>query len=153
MKNEENKQIRGFTLVELMVAVTIVVVMMALTLPNIPGMLRQQRMSSAKNQIRAALSQAQAYAAREQKNAGIRFEKSAGGRQYMVLVEHEPGYDYDDGYNYVDGSASGNLVRHYSPRRYIPIPGSKQVALPTTWSCRSGTCSSCRMSCRLSMWL
>ena len=71
-------------------------------------------MSSAKNQIRAALSQAQAYAARAQKNAGIRFEKSAKGRQYMVLIEHQTNYVYDDG---TGGYFSGKKFSALRPDR------------------------------------
>ena len=123
MYYSNKKQIRAFTLVEMVVVASIIVIMMAVALPNIPEILRQQRMSAAKNLIKTALAQAQAYASRQQKYAGIRFQKAANGRHYLVLIEHAPDYYY-----FVSPGVKQKCI---TPGRYTVIENAKPAVLPT----------------------
>ena len=77
----------GFTLIEMLVVVSIIAIMISLTVPAINSMVQSHRTTSAKNLVRSSLIQAQAYAAKERKYAGIRFQLDGAGRQYMILVE------------------------------------------------------------------
>lgn len=85
----------GFTLIEMLVVVSIIAIMISLTVPAINSMVQSQRQTSAKNLIRSALAQAQAYAVKERKYAGLRFQFDADGwetgKQYIVLIEKVPG--------------------------------------------------------------
>jgi len=84
----------GFTLVEMLVVVAIMAIMLAMAVPSIPGMLRSNKMASAKNTIKSTLGQAQAYAAATQKYAGVRFQQANNGRQYLVVIEHRGDYEF-----------------------------------------------------------
>lgn len=77
----------GFTLIEMLVVVGIIAIMVSLVMPAGSSMIQSHRKSSAKNLIKTSLAQAQAYAAKERKYAGIRFQLDASGRQYLILVE------------------------------------------------------------------
>ena len=105
--------------------VAIIALVLAVGMPNVPGMLRSNKMSSAKNLIKTALAQAQSYAASHSKYAGIRFQKSANGKTYLVLIEHDPVFDYNTS---PDGTRDIKSVKN--PRRFVAIPGAKPKALP-----------------------
>ncbi|MBN2063237.1 MAG: prepilin-type N-terminal cleavage/methylation domain-containing protein, partial [Sedimentisphaerales bacterium] len=77
----------GFTLVEMLTVVTIAAIMMVIAVPNITSMVRNASMTNARNLVKTALSQAQSYAVRNGVHAGIRFQKAANGKTYLVLIE------------------------------------------------------------------
>jgi|GEM_PF-3137123 len=85
---------RGFSLVEMLVVVSIIVLMLSLAMPNAAVLIRSQKLNSAENMIRSALAQARAHAAVNQRYAGVRFEFDRTGwqkgRQYLVLIENQP---------------------------------------------------------------
>jgi len=111
----------GFTLVEMLVVVAIVGLLTALTVPNVPGMVRSHKMSAARNLIKSALGQAQAHAAKYQKYAGVRFQFDRDGwekgQQYLVLIEHAPTYTSPTGTIYSDS------------QRFVAVANAKPVAL------------------------
>ena len=108
------KRQSGFTLIEIMVVVGIVMLLAIATVPNMAGMIRSHRISAAKNLVRAALTQAQGHAAKNQKYAGVRFQFDRDGwelgRQYVVLIESENEPSYTD--------------------RFIAVRNAKPVTLP-----------------------
>jgi len=77
----------AFTLLEMLVVVTIMAVLLTIAVPSVAAMLRSHRWSSAQNLVRSSLALAQAHAARTQRYAGIRFQQALTGRQYLVLIE------------------------------------------------------------------
>jgi len=77
----------GFTLIEMLVVVMIIAIMISLVMPATNSLIQSHRESSAQNLVRSALAQAQAYAVKERKYAGLRFQLDGAGRQYMILVE------------------------------------------------------------------
>lgn len=93
----------GFTLVEMLVVVVIILVMGTIVLPGLTSILSGRNESTAKIAIRSALARAQAYAVANQKQAGVRFQfapptiASQNGfiplenwqsqRQYLVIIE------------------------------------------------------------------
>ena len=104
----------GFTLVEILTVLAIAAVVMGLAVPAVSRMVRGGREAAARNLVRTALTQARAYAAKEQKYAGVRFQQritsaSEQGRQYLVLIEHVGNNDYE------------------------AVPNAKAKALPKGW--------------------
>ena len=88
----------GLTLVEMTVVIAIAALMVALTIPAANMLLNSfESESGAKSIISAALSSARAIAAKEQRYAGIRFQKRynpndpVGASQYIIFIV----YDYD----------------------------------------------------------
>jgi len=85
---------RGFSLVEMLVVVSIIVLMLSLAMPNAAELIRSQKLNSAENMIRGAISQARSHAATNQRYAGVRFQFDRTGwekgRQYLVLIENQP---------------------------------------------------------------
>ncbi len=108
-----------------MVVVAIIALVLAVGMPNLPGMLRSNKMSSAKNLVKTALAQAQSYAASHSKYAGIRFQKAANGKTYLVLIEHDPVFDYN-----TNPAGGGDIISTRNQYRYVAIPGAKPKALP-----------------------
>lgn len=127
MKRIGRKFNQAFTLVEMMTVVAIAVLLMAVALPSVPGMVRSSKMSNAKNLIKTALTQAQSYAIRNGKNAGIRFQKAANGKTYLVLVENQRSYDWCD--MSLSIGSRVKLKGNFS-NRYVAIPNAQPKALP-----------------------
>ncbi len=110
----------AFSLVELLVVVAIIALMATLVLPAISNIMRSNKMGATENIIRGMIATARAYAAENQKYAGIRFQKAANNRQYLVLIEKVSAAD---------------------PRQYQAVPNRKPVALPIGISLLSGDVS------------
>jgi len=87
----------GVTLPEMTIVIAIVALMVGLTIPAANMLLNSfESQSGAKSTISAALSSARAIAAKEQRYAGIRFQKrydSANpidASQYIIFIIHDP---------------------------------------------------------------
>jgi prepilin-type N-terminal cleavage/methylation domain-containing protein len=81
----------GFTLVEMMVVVGIVLLLAALAIPSISALTENSNVSGTRNMLRSLLSSAKARAANSQKYVGVRFEQNTDGRTYGIMVEPPPG--------------------------------------------------------------
>lgn len=87
----------GLTLIEMLVVIAIVALLVSLGLPAVRAFFNSfQSQDSAKSMISAALASARAIAAREQRYAGIRFQKAyqpegvLKAPQYMIFVVQDP---------------------------------------------------------------
>lgn len=65
-------QPRGFTLIELMIVITLVGVMLALAVPNFRDFIRRNRLSAQSNEFIAAVQYARAEAIRRNRNVSVR---------------------------------------------------------------------------------
>ncbi len=101
---ESRKTILAFTLTEMLVAMAIMVILMAVAIPAVKKLSASMEQSGGvKTLIEAALSNARAVAVREQKYAGVRFQQYEG-RQYLMVVINDPnGTGYVNGFRVVDG--------------------------------------------------
>jgi prepilin-type N-terminal cleavage/methylation domain-containing protein len=106
----ENKRQAGFSLIEMMVVVVIVGLLTAMAMPMLPWMLKTNREGAAHDLIRGFLTLARAHAAQTQKYAGIRFQQSYAGVQYIVLIE------------YADDPTNNN--------GFVAVANTKPIALP-----------------------
>jgi prepilin-type N-terminal cleavage/methylation domain-containing protein len=80
----------GLTLTELLVTMAIAAVLMGLAMPAAKRLSESMQSSAgAHGIINAALSSARAIAVREQKYAGVRFQRAADGRTHIILIEHD----------------------------------------------------------------
>lgn len=104
----------GLTLTELLVTVAIAAVLLALAVPAAKQLTESlQNSAGTQGLIAAALSNARAIAVREGHDAGVRFQRAADGRTYMVfIVQDEPAN--------MGGLANGFRV----------VDGRKPIALP-----------------------
>jgi type IV fimbrial biogenesis protein FimT len=66
-----NRQVTGFTLVELMVTVAIAAILLAVALPSFQGALRSNRVATATNEALASLALARSEAIRNTRGAGV----------------------------------------------------------------------------------
>ncbi len=119
----------AFTLIEMITVVAIAALLMAVALPSVPGMIRNSKMSSTKNLIKTALAQAQSYAIRNGVNTGIRFQKAADGKTYLVLIENRNSYDFLE---QVLATVPPTPVKtkKYQNNRYVAIKNAKPKPLP-----------------------
>jgi len=75
---------------EMVLVVATIALLLSLGLPAVRMLLRSfESGSGTKSMISAALSGARAIAAREQRYAGVRFQKDSAGRQYMTFIVHD----------------------------------------------------------------
>jgi type II secretory pathway pseudopilin PulG len=80
----------GFTLTEMVLVVATIALLLGLGLPAIRALLGSfESDTGTKGVINAALSNARAIAAREQRYAGIRFQQDADGNQYIIFIVHD----------------------------------------------------------------
>ena len=114
----------GFTLIEMLVVVGIIAIMVSLVMPAGSSMIQSHRKSSAQNLIKTSLAQAQAYAAKERKYAGIRFQLAGGGRQYLILVEAKRVV-------ITDGNSYGAWNFYDLMDLYVPVDNVQPTAMPT----------------------
>lgn len=130
---DEKKQQSGFTLIEMLVVVAIIAVLAALSLPNTMGIIRSHRAAATKNLIKNALAQAQAHAAVTQKYAGVRFQQSASGRQYIVLIES------NSNVKIIDAKSFGaNWEPYQLIDRFVAVDNAKATAMPTGFVAMQG---------------
>ena len=80
----------GLTLPELVVAIATIALLVGIGLPAIRSLLNSfETQSGAKTLISTALASARAIAAKEQRYAGVRFQRDSAGNQYMIFIVHE----------------------------------------------------------------
>ena len=81
----------GLTLTEMVVVVATIALLVGLGVPAVRTFLSSfESRSGARSMISAALASARAIAAKEQRYAGIRFQKDLDDNQYMVYIVHDP---------------------------------------------------------------
>ena len=105
----------GLTLTEMVVVIATIALLVGLGVPAVRAFLNSfESQSGARSMISAALASARAVAAKEQRYAGVRFQKAyqpAGllkARQYMIFIVHDPdpepnGTDLANGFRAVEG--------------------------------------------------
>lgn len=82
---------RGFTMAELLVAIGIIALLVAIAVPTVGTMFKGANEAKAINTIKAALSLGRSKAMQNQTYAGVRFQRNAhNGKFYAVIIEHDP---------------------------------------------------------------
>jgi hypothetical protein len=75
---------------EMVIVIATIALLVSLGLPAVRVLIRSfESGSGATSMISAALSGARAIAAREQRYAGIRFQRDSAGHQYMIFIMHD----------------------------------------------------------------
>jgi hypothetical protein len=75
---------------EMVIVIATIALLVSLGLPAVRVLIRSfESGSGATSMISAALSGARAIAAREQRYAGIRFQRDSAGHQYMIFIVHD----------------------------------------------------------------
>lgn len=85
-----NRRQSGLTMTEMVLVIATIALLVSLGLPAVRVLVRSfESGSGATSMISAALSNARAIAAKEQRYAGVRFQRDSEGRQYMVFIVHD----------------------------------------------------------------
>ena len=80
----------GFTLTEMTLVVATIALLLGLGLPAVRMLINSfESDSGTQSMVNAALSNARAIAARDQRYAGVRFQQDADGNQYMIFIVHD----------------------------------------------------------------
>lgn len=80
----------GFTLTEMALVVATIALLLGLGLPAVRMLINSfESDTGARGMVNAALSNARAIAARDQRYAGVRFQWDSEGNQYMIFVVHD----------------------------------------------------------------
>lgn len=80
----------GLTLTEMVVVIATISLLVAFGVPALRVLFESfESNSGGKSMISAALSNARAIAAKEQRYAGIRFQQDSTGNQYMIFIMHD----------------------------------------------------------------
>jgi prepilin-type N-terminal cleavage/methylation domain-containing protein len=88
---KHNHSNHGITLTEILVTVAIIAILLAVSIPAAKELSRSLEQSvGAGSVIDAALANARAIAIREQKYAGVRFQRDAQGNSYLIFIIHDP---------------------------------------------------------------
>lgn len=122
-KANQQRNLAAFTIVELLTVIAIIAIMVSLTVPATSNMVKSHRQAAAKNLIRSAMAQAQAYAVKERKYAGLRFQKDGAGQQYILLVENKT-------ITIIDGSNYDAWNDYLLKDLYTPVDNIQPMTLP-----------------------
>lgn len=119
----------GFTLSEVLVVVAAMVLLTVLAVPAMKKIVGSfESASGVRKVIAAALSNARAIAAKEQKYAGVRFQQDLNGNQYMIFIIHDPA-DAPTAADlaidpYLTGTGLANGFRALDGRKPVKLPAS-----------------------------
>lgn len=122
----------GFSLPETIVTMAVIGLLAGIGIPAVKGVLASFESSErVRDVIGAALSSGRAIAIKEQKYAGVRFQRDLAGDQYMIFIVHNPppAGTYANGFCAVKGRNPVRLPRgggvmdlrlRTSPNAWIP---------------------------------
>ncbi|MET0756350.1 MAG: GspH/FimT family pseudopilin [Pseudoxanthomonas sp.] len=136
------RHINGFTLVELLVTVSIAAILLALALPSFQGSMRSNRVATATNELLASLALARSEAVRNTRGAGICASAngaSCGGTWnggWIVWSDPNGNGAVDAGENiirYSQGKASTTITGSAASIAFTPR-GRAASGVPTTLS-------------------
>ncbi len=106
----------GLSLTEIAVIIATIALLVGLSVPAVRAFIKSfETGSSTKSMISAALFNARAIAAKEQRYAGVRFQKDLAGNQYVIFIVHE------------EPRKMGNLGNGFRA-----VEGLKPIKLPET---------------------
>ena len=117
---------RGYTLIELLLVLAIIVVAAAAVAPSLRGVLRNAALKSAANTVRAELTRAHVHAMKTGRIQVFRYE--LGGVKYKL----EPWIGGDDSLESKDGnsgSATPATATHHGPTHEPTLPEGTRFAL------------------------
>lgn len=119
----------GVTLSEVLVVVAAMVLLTVLAVPATRKIVASfESASGVRRVIAAALANARAIAAKEQKYAGIRFQQDLNGDQYMIFIIHDPADPPTAAQLAADPQRTGTGLAN----GFRALEGRKPIKLPPT---------------------
>lgn len=90
-RHNREDHLGGFTIVELLTVVALIVTIMALAIPNFIAMMREQRMTAAVNTLQVAVTRARTYAINAETDHSVEFCSDGNSNTYL-RIEAESAY-------------------------------------------------------------
>jgi len=128
----DNSRARGFTLIELIAVVTLLLVVLGIAVPAFTGMVNASEQSLAENTLRVGVTVARDMAVLNGRDSGLLFTREANGRTRLIPVI-KVGEIEDAAFNPLDGSLQPNspvITRDV----YAPVPFSTPLQMPRGWT-------------------
>lgn len=121
---------RGFTIVELLIVVTIASILMAVAFPKLQGTFHQREVNSARDNVLLMSARARARAMENARTVEFHFDRDAGVATVVEGGTTVETLNFEADHGVEATSSLANLVMCYTARGYATVPCSTTLSDP-----------------------
>jgi type IV fimbrial biogenesis protein FimT len=133
--NQHQNRTHGFTLIELMVSLSILAILLGVAVPSFSSFTASQRVRAASTQLRTDLVLARSEALKRNRNVTIRPRLTAGWQSGWIVVVEDSGQElraHNDVGNGISMGAEPEAITFNASGRVASPTGSVQIDLSAT---------------------